>query len=598
MNKTPQEIYQSNIQILQIRVDALNRWYEHLSSMRMTCFFAALALGSFNQYHEWFSQWWISLFALIFLILVVVHEYVVTKRERVLLQIDFFSRGIDRINGTWHKNQIHHQLDPIDDHLYAHDLEIFGKNSLFNLLCIAYSQSGKRQLQKWLSSTPSKELIEARQAASIELTQEVDFRLALNVQAAGLKSPPQSKQLEAWATTPAVFTKAQIIKYQVIAWTLSISMVIALILWGHSDKAPFLFFSVLILEIIFYRFMNKKLAPLFAQMETPNKELGLISFLLMTLEEKTFSSKFLKNLQSKLDNKNGVVSKEILKFNKMIDRLDMRRNQFFAIPSYLFMWSVHFGLIIEKWRTKHSKNIPIWFETIGEFEAASSVATYAFEHPQDIYPVIKNEAAFFHGEDLGHPLISDAECIRNSIKLDQSCNLWMISGSNMCGKSTFLRVVGINLVLSYIGAPIRGKSLSLSPLTLASSINIKDSLHKGHSKFYTEILQVKLILEAAKSKPPVLFLLDELLHGTNSHDRLTGAKAIIAHLLKNGGVGLITTHDLILTKAIEELNLSAKNMHFRDQFDKGELAFDYKVHTGVVPKSNALELMRSIGIDV
>jgi hypothetical protein len=598
MSSSPQEIYESHIAILEIELKKYNKWYGHLSSMRVTSFFTALVIGSFNQYQNWFSAWWLSSFIVLFVILVLLHELVVSKQKSTQYKVDFFSKGLDRIKGEWHKNQTDHKLELVKDHLFAHDLEIFGKDSLFNLLCTAFTQSGKQQLQKWLSNTPSKKLIEERQIAVQELSGQVDFRLSLNVEAAGLEHTIHPERLTRWAKSPAYFTKSQLFTFQIIAWALSASMLLGLVLWGYYNQPPIVFFSVLLIELGFYSFINKKLAPLFAEMGSPNKELNFISSLLKILEMKNFSSEFLNNLQNDLKNSSGVASKEIFKFDKLIQKLDMRRNQLFAVVAYLFMWSVHFGLRIERWRLDHGQDIPHWLETVGEFEAVNSIANYAFEHPQDNYPTLKDGPAFFHGEELGHPLIADSDCIRNSIELNQNCGLWIISGSNMCGKSTFLRVIGINLVMSYLGAPIRGKSLSLSPLTLGSSINVQDSLEKGHSKFYAEILQVKRLVEAAKSKPPVLFLMDELLHGTNSHDRLLGAKSIITHMLKHGGIGLITTHDLTLTKAIDELNLSAKNMHFQDQFEGDKLRFDYKVHSGVVAKSNALELMRSIGIDV
>ena len=598
MIESPKEIYKAQIKKLETDLNQFNKWSDHLSSLRTMSFFIALVVGSFNQYQNWFSTWWLGLYILFFLILVIIHEWVASKKSSTQLQVDFFLKGINRINGNWHKDQIDHGLVEIKDHLFAHDLEIFGKDSLFNLLCTATTQSGKQQLQKWLCQNPSKELIEARQCASKELSSEVDFRLSLNVKASIIKDRIHPDRLTKWAQTPANFTKSQILKYQLIAWALTCTMIIGLILWGYLNQAPIVFFSALLLELVFYNFINKKLSPLFANMGTPNKELNFISKLLTIVEHKSFSSPFLKSLQVDLRSGAGVASKEILYFDKLIQRLDMRRNQVFALFAYLFMWSVHFGLRIEKWKSEHEKEIPIWLETVGEFEAINSIANYAFEHPADNYPTIKDGPAFFSGEELGHPLMSEVECIRNSIDLNQNSNLWIISGSNMCGKSTFLRVVGINIVMSKLGAPVRAKSLSLSPLTLGSSINVQDSLEKGHSKFYAEILQLKRIVEAAKSKPPVLFLMDELLHGTNSHDRLTGAKSIITHMIKHGGIGLITTHDLTLTKAIEELKLSAKNMHFQDQFEGDKLHFDYKVHSGVVKKSNALELMRSIGIDV
>jgi hypothetical protein len=599
MSTSPLLNYQTQIEALNRKLQKLNKNYDGISSLRVSCFILGIALGSFNHYYEWFSAWWLSSFVAFFICLMVIHELIVAKQKKTEFKIAFYKRGIDRINGDWHSEQIEHNITAPRDHLFAHDLDIFGKDSLFNLLCTAFTQSGKEQLKLWLSTTPTKVLIDARQEAAKELSTQVDFRLELAVEASTIEETVHPERIIKWASSPELFSEKELLKYKIIAWILSIGMLIGLIHWGYFNQAPIIFFSVLLIELAFYSFINKKLSPMFADMASPNKELNFISTLLNILEQKSFQSPFLKDLQTELGKGSGIASKEISKFDKLIQRLDMRRNQLFAVIAYLFMWSVHFGLKIESWRTKHGEDIPKWLKSVGEFEAINSIANYAYEHPTDSYPIIKEGPALFEGEELGHPLMNDQECIRNSIELStDNSRLWIISGSNMCGKSTFLRVVGINLVMSYLGAPIRGKSLSVSPLILGSSINVQDSLEKGHSKFYAEILQVKRIVEAAKNNTPVLFLMDELLHGTNSHDRLIGAKSIITHMLKNGSIGLITTHDLTITKAVDELNLPAKNMHFQDQFEGDKLLFDYKVHTGVVQKSNALELMRSIGIDV
>ncbi len=204
----------------------------------------------------------------------------------------------------------------------------------------------------------------------------------------------------------------------------------------------------------------------------------------------------------------------------------------------------------------------------------------------------------FDGDDIGHPLIPAAQCVRNSIRLDEHTRILLVSGSNMSGKSTFLRTVGINAVLANAGAPIRGKSLRLSPFVIGTRIYISDSLQEGRSNFYTEILRIRDVFELTNGERPLLFLFDELLEGTNSKDRRIGANGLIHALIERGAIGIVTTHDLALTEITHSLGAIARNAHFQDFVEDGQMRFDYKLQEGVVAKSNALELMRLIGLKV
>jgi DNA mismatch repair ATPase MutS len=234
-------------------------------------------------------------------------------------------------------------------------------------------------------------------------------------------------------------------------------------------------------------------------------------------------------------------------------------------------------------------------------EALLSLATYSFEHPQDPFPEFgagEDPHPIFQGEDLGHPLIPAAKCVRNSVRLDEHTRLLLISGSNMSGKSTFLRTVGINAVLARAGAPIRGESLRLSPLLLGTRIRSTDSLQDGRSNFYTEILRIRQVFELMNQEHPVLFLFDELLEGTNSKDRRIGAEGLLHALLARRTLGIVTTHDLALTEIADSLSGTVCNAHFQDFVEEGQMHFDYKLREGVVARSNALELMRLIGLKV
>jgi DNA mismatch repair ATPase MutS len=235
---------------------------------------------------------------------------------------------------------------------------------------------------------------------------------------------------------------------------------------------------------------------------------------------------------------------------------------------------------------------------VGEFEALGSLAAYHYEHRDDVWPEIVEGTALFEARSLGHPLLPRARMIRNDVSLSAATPLVIVSGSNMSGKSTLLRTVGINTVMALAGAPVRAESLRLSPLAVGATLRIQDSLQEGRSRFYAEITRIRALADVAAGPLPLLFLLDELFHGTNSHDRMAGAAGVLRSLVDRGAVGLITTHDLALTSIAAGLGPRAVNVHFEDHFEAGQIQFDYRVKPGPVTRSNAMALMRAVGLDI
>jgi DNA mismatch repair ATPase MutS len=264
----------------------------------------------------------------------------------------------------------------------------------------------------------------------------------------------------------------------------------------------------------------------------------------------------------------------------------------------LVLWSLQFAFAIEAWREQSGPAVRRWLDAVGEIEALGSLAAYAYEHPGDPFPEFHAGEAWLEGEGLAHPLLPESRAVRNDLKLGGELRVLIISGSNMSGKSTMLRTAGVNAVLAQAGAPVRARRLRLSPLSVGASIRIQDSLHEGTSRFYAEITRLRRILDLTAGAAPVLFLIDEFLHGTNSHDRRIGAEAIIRGLVERGALGMVTTHDLALAHIAETLGPRAANVHFEDHLENGRLSFDYRLRPGVVRKSNALELMRSVGLEV
>jgi len=316
------------------------------------------------------------------------------------------------------------------------------------------------------------------------------------------------------------------------------------------------------------------------------------------LERESFKCPRLAELRAVLEAGGETPSARIARLCNLIDLLNSRRNQFFLPFALLLMWGTQMAYALEGWRRRTGPAVRGWLAAVGQFEAICAFATYAFENPDDPFPEILDDGPCIIGEKLGHPLLPVSRCVRNDIRLDSEVHVLIVSGSNMSGKSTMLRTVGINTVLALAGAPVRARSLRVSPLVVGATLRIQDSLQAGHSRFYAELLRVRQIVDLSRCQPPLLFLLDEIFHGTNSHDRRQGAEAVVRGLVEAGAIGLVTTHDLSLTHIVEELAPRAANVHFADHFEDGKMVFDYTMRPGVVRNSNAIALMRAVGLEV
>src|SRR6185437_2411208 len=313
-----------------------------------------------------------------------------------------------------------------------------------------------------------------------------------------------------------------------------------------------------------------------------------------------FQSERLRRMDAECQCDGRSASQAIQRLAWLYSWLDSSENQLFRVISAWFLWETQFAFAVEAWRTWYGMMVEPWLRRLGEIEALSSLAGYAFEHPADPFPeLLPNQACGqVEAEGLGHPLIAEARCVRNDVLLGPNRRLVVISGSNMSGKSTYLRAIGVNLVLALAGAPVRSRKLRMTHLRIGASIRILDSLQGGTSRFYAEIARLSQIVKLAEQGTALVFLLDEILGGTNSHDRRIGAGCVARALVERGAIGLMTTHDLALARIAEELQPPGANDHFEDQIVNGKMSFDYRLRPGVVQKSNALELMRSVGLAV
>ncbi len=600
----PASEYRIRLQQWQI---SLNRHQFHerlLSIARLIIFVIGIIVFGLSAGASFFSTLWVLLPAVLFIVLVIKHDQVLRKRDQASMAIQFYERGLSRINDTWmDRNDPVYEIKVDVDHPYAWDLDLFGSKSLFQLLCTSRTLSGIRTLSEWLLHPVSTAKIRERQDAVRELSERVLLREELAI----LETLPATRKSQEvqesreidfvlnWAeqTQAAIPSSAA-----VIGVVLSVLTIGSLISWFQFGTGAGWFILAISAQILFASIFRKKIRSSLQGLERAGNELKLLSGILARIETENFESTLLKDWKLNVSGEGELPSRRITKLNRLIEFYDWGRNPYFATFAGLLLWRTQIGFAVEAWRRSNGRLVRKWIIAIGEIEALLSLSCYSYEHPEDPFPEIIEGGPVVKAEGIGHPLIPRNRCVRNNFSLGATPSIVILSGSNMSGKSTFLRTVGMNVVLALAGAPARAESMIVSQVSLGVSIRIQDSVQGGYSKFYAEITRIKQIMDLTKGSTPVLYLLDEILHGTNSADRLIGSEAIVRGLNKQSAIGIVTTHDLALARIVDDLGSSASNMHFEDHIENGKIAFDYKLKPGVIQKSNAIALMRSVGLDV
>ncbi len=534
---------------------------------------------------------------IVFIALMAIHQRIHAAVARLERAVKFYERGVARLEDNWSGGGETGERFADKSHPYSEDLDLFGEGSMFELLSTARTKAGEERLASWLLAPAPVPEILARQQSVEELRPRLDLREDVALLGDEVNAGAHPEELAAWAAREPVFTARQTQWLQLAALLIGVSSAVAVVMWlgfGYRKTAM----VALMIEATFLFLYRAQIGRVVAEVERPGRELSLLAEILGRLEQERFASPMLASLRSELDTEGKPPSWQIARLSRLIQILDSLKNQFFAPIAFVLLIPAQLALAIERWRQHAGAKIPRWLDAVAEIESLSSLASYAYEHPRDPFPELVEGEVLFDGESLGHPLIAESRSVRNDVRLGDGPRALIVSGSNMSGKSTLMRTVGTNVVLALAGAPVRARRLRLSPIAVGASIHILDSLQTGASRFYAEITRLRQIVELTRGNLPLLFLLDEILSGTNSHDRLIGAEAVVKGLVERGAIGLVTTHDLALTRIVETLNGRAANVHFEDHLEMGRMVFDYKMRPGVVERSNALELMRSVGLEV
>jgi ABC-type multidrug transport system fused ATPase/permease subunit len=565
--------------------------------------FTIAVLTAILIYTTWHSSFWIIVAAAVvgtsgflFVVSKDTDNKEAIDNVKVLLAIN--KKELGHIKYQFQENYSGKAFEPAH-HMYAEDIDLFGESSLYQFINRCYSEKGKGLFAQRLLSPLSKENILLQQDAAKELSAKTVWRqqfqafsfmkeISLNTEnrvREWLKNEEQNFRSPYWKTLLFI--------YPVI--TLGSAFLYV------SDIIPLSIFLVLV--VVFYLAalsISKKITPLHHLVSNIVTEINSLYKQLNWFEKENFCSKFLQQIQQsiKTNSTTSAVS-EIRELENILNRFDVRLNAFaFFFLNTFLLWDLWQVRALQKWKDQNKSLVPFWFSAIAEIEVAATIGTLAFNHPGWCYPGISDVHFTLEGNEIGHPLIPGKQRVNNSFSIDGTGKIALITGSNMAGKSTFLRSIGINMVLAYAGAPVCAESFVVSVSKLMTSMRISDNLAENTSTFYAELKKLKMIIEAVGKKEKVFILLDEILRGTNSLDRHTGSNALIKQLIREDAVAVIATHDVELAQLENEFRTAVTNYHFDVQVSNNELYFDYKLKDGICRSMNASILMKKIGIQL
>ncbi len=593
---TPHQIYQAELDQVRAQLADESARFARVGLVRLGVFIAGVIAAVVTVLARGgLATWVVAGLAVLFVALVVWHERIARRRERLARSVAYYERGVARLEHRWRDGGDDGARFRSESHLYADDLELFGPGSLFQYLSTAGTEGGASTLAAWLLTPAPAVVIRERQEAVAELAGKLSLRHDLAVGAPEVRDVLDASVLRPWLAAPAVAFPGWI---GPVALAVAVSNVVTTVL-AFAGVVPGLVPALsYVVGIGLALSVRDRVRGVLQSVDRPVRELRVLATLVDRARAERFTSSRLAALAASWYGGEGAAALQIRRLERLTDLADARRNQLFAPLAALLLLGTQLGVGIERWRQRIGTGAADWRDGVGELEALVSLATFAFERPGDRFPEILGPGEPIEAIGLAHPLLPAERTIRNDVSLGGECRLLMVSGSNMSGKSTLLKAIGTNLVLAYAGAPVRADGLRAGQWALGASLVLRESLLEGRSRFYAEILRLRDIVAAAEAGESVLFLLDELLSGTNSHDRAIGARGILHGLVDLGAVGVVTTHDLALTESAERLEGRAQNWHLEDILVDGQLEFDYRLKPGVVRRSNALALMKAVGLAV
>ncbi len=598
-DSSPHRTYTERRAAAQSRLTELDRISARYANLRGLTFLAGAGIAGLILFGKLPRGYWWAVVGTVavYAVLAVLHHYVFRREARERLYVTLNERGLARLSGAWREFTERGERFLSPAHLYAPDLDVFGQASLFQLLNETATRAGEERLASWLSAPAPAQEVQARQGAARELAPQVGFRQELCVEARDVSKEKADPGLFIqWAEAGPSLDS--------IRWSRLVARVLPLVtltlfVLGQLEVLPhWVWWPGLFAQLGVVVATRRPLRQMEERLSAGEEGFVRYAPLFARIEAQQVSHPLLQRLQSGLQRAGEPpVSAHFHRFSRLYSFVEFKRHQFHPVVHLLTLWDVHALFALEHWRARHGAEVRGWFEALAEMEALSCLAGFAHDRPGFTWPTLAAEGPRVEAQALGHPLL-DAPVL-NDVSLPGPRYGLLITGSNMSGKTTLMRALGANVVLALAGAPVCAQAFTLSPLQVLTSMRVKDSLERGVSYFYAEVQRIKAVLEAAaEAKGQALFLLDEILLGTNTRERQIASREVLRLLLGTGACGAVTTHDLSLAELANEPGVHVVNVHFRDHLEEGRMVFDYRLREGVVDTTNALRVLRMAGVPI
>ncbi|MDF2634018.1 MAG: mismatch repair protein MutS domain protein [Pelosinus sp.] len=596
----PINSFLSRLQYFKKQEDQRKNLFNRISNIRILVFLIGAGITSLCFFKADSLDGYLALLAslITFIFFVLKHQRIERELKKIRCKIEINEKYLSRLDGSWTSFKENGQefVDPT--HSYTGDLDIFGEKSLFQWINIAHTFYGKKTLKEFLA-TPEKDtrLLNFRQQGIKELAEKDDFveeLQCLGMLSQEIKNSPDT--IISYAESPSQLFQGKWLKS--IFYILPVATILSLTLYLCEVPIPtFIPLNLLIIQMALTAIGFKRNSLALNAVHNFKENADTFNQFIGLIEKEKFQSEHLTQLQSDLLNDAKPASLRIRHLERIVSASELRHNIIsFSVMNFLLLWDFHCVFALEAWKKENGKLIRNWLHIIGQFEAMASLGVILQLHPQWSFPVFVEQGLFFSAVDMGHPLIVDANSVRNNI--DMSNTICVITGSNMSGKTTLLRTIGINLVLAYCGAPVCASKLECSIMNIYTSMRINDDLNSGISTFYAELLRIKMMIDFSHKHQDMIFLIDELFRGTNSRDRIIGATSVLKNLNKDWIIGLISTHDFELCNLEKNTDGKIVNFHFTESYSNNEIKFDYKLRNGRCTTTNAKYLMKMVGIEL
>ncbi|OEH84865.1 hypothetical protein BHU72_06630 [Desulfuribacillus stibiiarsenatis] len=582
-----------------------------VSHIRLGIFLVGAAIVG---YFSWMNENVIALlllgiFTMAFLWAVIRHNLAKKQLNRIRCKITINNQYIDRTNGNWitFKDAGNDFVQP--SHPYTSDLDIFGQKSLFQWMNVASTFVGRTILRNYLlNSEKDAQAITERHSAVQELAESFEFAQELQCEGMlGENINDNPEPLLSYIENPKTMFPNE--NWRFLFYALPVATIVSIVLTVlRVPYFEYIALAMLVVQVALTAIGFARVSEVLSTIYDCKSSIEAYSNIIHLIEKEKFQSAHLNKIQSNVRSGKQTASSQIIQLSKLVDRIDMRHSAFlYFILNTLFLWDYHCVFALENWKRENRHQIRKWLETIGAIEALSSLAVIKRIQPNWSYPKIYESNDATNGNnrqatkdiriiagEMGHPLIVEENRVCNDFSIQN--HLGIVTGSNMSGKTTLLRTIGINLVLAYAGAPVCAKKFECSMMDIFTSMRITDDLNSGISSFYAELLRIKTIIEYVNEEKPMLFLIDEIFRGTNSQDRIIGAKNVLVNLSKDWVIGLISTHDFELCDLEHDKKVKIENYHFTEHYINNEIKFDYKLRKGRCRTTNAKYLMKMVGI--